>query len=145
MLSLSRAMLNELTHKEGERVALNSYRYAWIVMSNIFIYGMATVLFGVHSGTDETDISSADAHIFRTLSFIVIGVGLLCMLVFHVGLKESAQPAEETEQAFTIIINSEWKINTNDMEKIPTRERILPVCFHLDVRKNYSQRYTGEN
>ena len=52
-----RAMINELTHKDGERVALNSYRYAWTVISNIFVYAMASVLLGVHSSADETDIS----------------------------------------------------------------------------------------
>jgi Na+/melibiose symporter-like transporter len=104
-------MINELTHKDGERVALNSYRYAWTVLSNIFVYAMASILFGRHSNTDETDITPADAHIFQTLTFIVIGIGSICMLIFHVGLKESTQLAEETEyrQQLSFPATRRWK------------------------------------
>jgi Na+/melibiose symporter-like transporter len=90
-------MINELTHKDGERVALNSYRYAWTVISNISVYAIASFLFGFNSTKDETNITSDDAHIFRTLTFIVVGFGFICMIIFHIGLKESEQPAEESE------------------------------------------------
>jgi Na+/melibiose symporter-like transporter len=105
-----RAMINELTHKDGERVALNSYRYAWTVISNIFVYAMASILLGIDSGKDETDITSADAYIFRTLTFIVVGVGLICMIIFHVGLKESTQPAEETEYRVQLSLTSSGRL-----------------------------------
>ncbi|UJR33078.1 hypothetical protein I4U23_020537 [Adineta vaga] len=104
------AMINELTHKDGERVALNSYRYAWTVISNIFVYTIASILLGIHSSTDETDITSADAHIFRTLTFIVVGVGLVCMIVFHMGLRESQQPAEETEHRLQLSLTSSGRL-----------------------------------
>lgn len=103
-------MINELTHKDGERVALNSYRYAWTVVSNIFVYSMASILLSVHSTSDETDITSADAYIFRTLSFIVVGVGLICMIIFHIGLKESEQPAEETEYRLQLSLSSSRRL-----------------------------------
>lgn len=102
-------MINELTHKEGERVALNSYRYAWTVMSNIFVYGLAIILLGVSSG-DKTDISSDDAHIFRTLTFSVIGFGGFCMLIFHFGTKESNIPAEETEQRLQLSLTASGRL-----------------------------------
>ena len=101
-----RAMINELTHKEGERVALNSYRYAWTVVSNIFVYSMASVLLGFQTCKDKTDITPADAHIFRTLTFIVIGFGFICMIIFHVGIKESKLPSEETEYRVQLFLNS---------------------------------------
>ncbi len=106
----TRAMINELTHKDGERVALNSYRYAWTVMSNIFVYAMASVLLGLHSKNNETDITSADAPIFRTLTLIVVGVGLVCMIIFHIGLKESGQPAEETEYRVQLSLTTSGKL-----------------------------------
>ena len=34
------SMLNELTSKEGERVALNAYRHAWSIVANIFVYAV---------------------------------------------------------------------------------------------------------
>ena len=103
-------MINELTHKDGERVALNSYRYAWTVTSNIFIYAMASVLLGVHSTDNATDITPADAHIFRTLTFIVIGIGALCMIAFHLGLKESEQPAEESEHRLQLSLTASGRL-----------------------------------
>ena len=103
-------MINELTHKDGERVALNSYRYAWTVISNISVYAMASILLGVHSSNDKTDISSADAHIFRTLTFVVVGFGLVCMVIFHIGIKESALPAEECEHRLQMALNSSGRL-----------------------------------
>lgn len=103
-------MINELTHKDGERVALNSYRYAWTVASNIFVYAMASVLLGVHSTKDKTDITPADAHIFRTLTFTVVGIGLICMIIFHGGLKESELPAEETEHRLQMSLTSSGRL-----------------------------------
>ncbi|CAF3883545.1 unnamed protein product [Rotaria sp. Silwood1] len=91
------AMINELTHKDGERVALNSYRHAWAFISNIFVYVMASVLLGFSSSLSESSITSADAPIFRKLTFIVVGFSLICMIIFHVGLKESNQITEQTE------------------------------------------------
>ena len=108
-ISFQRAMINELTHKEGERVALNSFRYAWTVIANIFVYGMAIILLGSHSG-DKNDISPSDAPIFRTLTFIVIGFGFFCMIIFHVGTKESDLPAEETEERLQLSISSSGRL-----------------------------------
>ncbi|CAF1443130.1 unnamed protein product [Adineta steineri] len=104
------AMINELTHKEGERVALNSYRYACTVSANIFIYAMASVLLGVHSSDDKTDITPGDAHIFQTLTLIVVGIGLICMIIFHLGIKESILPAEETEYRLQLSLTSSGKL-----------------------------------
>lgn len=103
-------MINELTHKEGERVALNSYRYAWTVISNIFVYFMASILLSVHSGDDKNDITPDDANIFRTLTFIIIGIGLLCMIIFHIGIKESDLPAEETEHRLQLSLTTSGRL-----------------------------------
>lgn len=103
-------MINELTHKEDERVALNSYRYAWTIVSNIFVYTTASILLGFHSTADETDITSSDAPVFRLLTFIVVGIGLFCMIIFHAFLKESEQPAEETEHRLQLSVTSAGKL-----------------------------------
>ena len=105
-----RSMINELTHKDGERVALNSFRYALTVVSNIFIYTMASVLFSTHSSGEETDITPADAHIFQTLTFIVVGIGLICMIIFHLGLKESTELAEESEYRLQLSLTTSGRL-----------------------------------
>ncbi len=121
-----RAMINELTHKEGERVALNSYRYAWTVASNIFVYAMASILLGIHT-KDETDIKPADAHIFQTLTFIVVGFGLICMIIFHIGVKESKEPAEDTEQRVQLSISSSGRLKRMTWKKF-LREKQFYQC-----------------
>ena len=103
-------MINELTHKDGERVALNSYRYAWTVIANISVYAVTSLLLGVHSGDDKTDIKPEDAHIFRTLTLIVVGIGLLCMIFFHLGVKESTMPAEESEHRLQLSLTASGRL-----------------------------------
>lgn len=99
-----------MTHKPNERVALNSYRYAWTVVSNIFIYAVASALLGAHEGSDKTDITPSDAYVFRTLTLIVVGVGLVCMIVFHIGIKESDIPAEETEHRLQLSLTASGRL-----------------------------------
>jgi Na+/melibiose symporter-like transporter len=129
MCILIRAMINELTHKDGERVALNSYRYAWTVISNIFVYTMASILLGVHT-KDETDIKPADAHIFRTLTFIVVGVGLICMIIFHIGIKESEEPAEESEHRVQLSLSSSGRLRRMTWKKF-LREKQFYQCASI--------------
>ncbi|CAF0726680.1 unnamed protein product [Didymodactylos carnosus] len=73
------SMINELTHVDGERVQLNSYRYAWTVISNIFVYGCTWLLLGISAttGAETNDISRQDAHVFQTY----IAVAPLCLYV----------------------------------------------------------------
>ena len=125
-----RAMINELTHKDGERVALNSYRYAWTVISNIFVYGMATVLFGVHSDKSKTDILPEDAHIFRSLTLIVIGIGAVCMIIFHIGIKESNLPAEDTESRLQLSLTSSGRLKRMTWRKF-LREKEFYQCASI--------------
>lgn len=105
-----RAIINELTHKANERVALNSYRYGWTVVSNIFIYAVASALLGAHESADRNDITPADAYVFRTLTLIVVGVGLVCMIIFHLGVKESDVPVEETEHRLQLSLTSTGRL-----------------------------------
>lgn len=103
-------MINELTHKANERVALNSFRYAWTVVSNIFVYAIASVLLGSQGSGDKNDITPNDADVFRTLTLIVVGVGIVCMSVFHLGIKESDVPAEESEQRLQMSLTSSGRL-----------------------------------
>ncbi|CAF4849194.1 unnamed protein product [Rotaria sp. Silwood1] len=93
-------MINELTHKDDERVALNSYRLAWAFFSNLYVYTMASILLSFSATSNELSITSADAPIFRKLTFIVVGFGLICMIIFHVGLKES-NPTDQGKEYYT--------------------------------------------
>ena len=122
-------MINELTYKDDERVALNSYRYSWTVISNIFVYTVASVLLGFHSINGETDITSIDAHIFRMLTFIVIVFGLICMIIFHVGLKESERSAEETEHRLQLLLTSNGRLKRMTWKSFLRRKTFYQCTF----------------
>ena len=124
-----RAMINELTHKEGERVALNSYRYAWTVIANICVYGMASLLFGMHSGTDKNNITPDDAYIFRLLTFIVIGAGLVCMIIFHVGIKESVVPSDETEHRLQLSLTTSGRLKRMTWKSFLREKQFYQCAF----------------
>ncbi|CAF2877395.1 unnamed protein product [Rotaria sp. Silwood2] len=104
------AMINELTHIDGERVALNSYRFAWAFLSSTSLYAMASFFLGFSFTGDESTITPADLPIFRKLTFIVIGFGLVFMIIFHVGLKESNQTIEEKKHHSKLILTSNRKL-----------------------------------
>ncbi|CAF4829147.1 unnamed protein product [Rotaria sp. Silwood1] len=104
------AMINELTHIEGEHVTLNSDRIAWNFVSNIFLFTMASILLGLSATSDQSSITPADAPLFLKLTFIVVGFGLICMIIFHIGLKESNQTTEEREYHSKLISTSNRKL-----------------------------------
>jgi len=122
-------MINELTHKDGERVALNSYRYAWTVISNISVYAIASFLLGFNSTKDETDITPDDAHIFRTLTFIVVGFGFICMVIFHIGLKESQQPVEDSEYRVQLSLSSSGRLRRMTWKKFLLEKQFYQCAF----------------
>jgi Na+/melibiose symporter-like transporter len=60
-------MLNELTPKDGERVALNAYRHAWSIVANIFVYGITWLLLDNNQTNDNTQMN---ANVFRVREFL---------------------------------------------------------------------------
>ncbi|CAF1685854.1 unnamed protein product, partial [Didymodactylos carnosus] len=54
------------------------------------------------------------------LTFTVIGTGLLCMIIFHVGLNESELPAEESEHRLQLSITSSGRLRRMTWKKFFT-------------------------
>ncbi|CAM4748854.1 unnamed protein product [Rotaria magnacalcarata] len=86
------SMLNELTSKDGERVALNAYRHAWSIVANIFVY---TVTWFLLDKNETRDNNHMDEDVFRTLTQIIIVTGFFTSLIFHLGSKESISSAKQ--------------------------------------------------
>jgi Na+/melibiose symporter-like transporter len=61
------SMLNELTPKDGERVALNAYRHAWSIVANIFVYGITWLLLDNNQTNDNAQMN---ANVFRVREFL---------------------------------------------------------------------------
>ncbi|CAF4585380.1 unnamed protein product [Rotaria sp. Silwood1] len=74
------SMLNELTSKDGERVALNAYRHAWSIIANIFVYTVTWLLLDKNQTRDNTQMN---AYVFQMLTYIIIITGSFTSLIFH--------------------------------------------------------------
>ncbi|XP_028260156.1 major facilitator superfamily domain-containing protein 12 [Parambassis ranga] len=97
------SLIPELVSKESAKVELTAYRYAFTVMANITVYTVAWLLFHFQSvrsvGQAITDsLGQVDIPLFRTLALIVMGIGALFSLIFHVGTKQETLASEREDQ-----------------------------------------------
>ncbi|KAM4556676.1 major facilitator superfamily domain-containing protein 12-like [Fundulus diaphanus] len=82
------SLIPELVTCEHAKVELTAYRYAFTVIANITVYALAYLLFHMQAGKDEDSLGPADIDIFRNLSLIVLGIGVLFAFFFHLGTTE---------------------------------------------------------
>ncbi|KAK1878777.1 Major facilitator superfamily domain containing protein 12 [Dissostichus eleginoides] len=63
------------------------------LIANITVYAVAYLLFHVQAGEDEDALGPVDIPVFRNLALIVLGIGALFSLFFHLGIKEKSAGA----------------------------------------------------
>lgn len=91
------SLIPELTSVSQERTELNSYVYAWQVMSNITVYAIMWILFGMDSSsTGAHVITKKDETHFHHLVLIVISIGASASLAFHVCVREKCNLLDNT-------------------------------------------------
>lgn len=90
------SLIPQLSNCENERVSLNAIRYAFTVMSNLCVYVIAFLLFKFND-SNESDIvvTRIDAPKFQYLAFIVLAIGILFSVIFHLGTDEKSLVREE--------------------------------------------------
>ncbi|XP_019368815.1 PREDICTED: major facilitator superfamily domain-containing protein 12 [Gavialis gangeticus] len=91
------SLIPELVTTDHEKVELTALRYAFTVMANITVYAVAWLLLHFQIGrtgpAEQMDhLGKQDIPLFRNLSLIVVGLGALFSLLFHVGTKEKKHP-----------------------------------------------------
>uniref|UniRef100_A0ABM5EM28 Major facilitator superfamily domain-containing protein 12 isoform X1 n=1 Tax=Pogona vitticeps TaxID=103695 RepID=A0ABM5EM28_9SAUR len=92
------SLIPELVSSDHEKVELTAFRYAFTVVANITVYGVAWLLLHLEAGhagrQDHAEhLGHHDIPVFRNLSLIVVGVGAVFSLVFHLGTEEKSQPS----------------------------------------------------
>ncbi|XP_055722035.1 major facilitator superfamily domain-containing protein 12-like isoform X2 [Salvelinus fontinalis] len=97
------SLIPELVSCEHAKVELTAYRYAFTVMANITVYAVAYLLFHFQTGSDEDPsltetLGPIDIPIFRNLSLIVLGIGALSSVLFHLGTREEQRGAGEEKR-----------------------------------------------
>ncbi|XP_029469927.1 major facilitator superfamily domain-containing protein 12 [Rhinatrema bivittatum] len=93
------SLIPELASNDHEKVQLTAFRYAFTVMANITVYAIAWLLLHFRVGKSPMDDADGDGNlgridipVFRTLALIVVSVGALFSIAFHIGTKEKQQP-----------------------------------------------------
>ncbi|XP_031666832.1 major facilitator superfamily domain-containing protein 12a isoform X1 [Oncorhynchus kisutch] len=97
------SLIPELVSCEHAKVELTAYRYAFTVMANITVYAVAYLLFHFQTGSDDDPsltetLGPIDIPIFRNLSLIVLGIGALFSVLFHLGTREEKGGAGEEKR-----------------------------------------------
>ncbi|CAH2292297.1 major facilitator superfamily domain-containing 12 [Pelobates cultripes] len=86
------SLIPELAKNEHDKVELTAFRYAFTVMANIAVYAVAWLLLHFQVGQtnpeDSEHLGPQDITVFRALALIMVGLGALFSLVFHLGTKE---------------------------------------------------------
>lgn len=97
------SLIPQLTTCDNERVALNAIRYAFTVMSNLFVYVVTYIFLRLNSSdsSEDSHLTRADAPKFTYLSAIVCTVGLLFQIIFHLGTNESCLMSDEQIQNYS--------------------------------------------
>ncbi|KAJ8277219.1 hypothetical protein GJAV_G00072750 [Gymnothorax javanicus] len=89
------SLIPELASCEHAKVELTAYRHAFTVMANITVYAVAWLLFHFERGARDVSLADAlgrsDIPIFRNLVLIVLFIGAMAALLFHVGTHERSR------------------------------------------------------
>ncbi|XP_071970086.1 major facilitator superfamily domain-containing protein 12 isoform X2 [Engystomops pustulosus] len=106
------ALIPDLAKNEHDKVELTAFRYAFTVLANICVYAIAWLLlhFQLTETEDAQHLGRQDIPVFRMLALIVVGIGALFSLVFHIGTKENSsnfQRLPETDDENGDFLNKE--------------------------------------
>ncbi|XP_060702132.1 major facilitator superfamily domain-containing protein 12a isoform X1 [Hemiscyllium ocellatum] len=146
------SLIPELTLNDHERVELTAFRNAFTVVANIAVFGIAWLLFHFQAAHSDPDVDNSlgkqDIPLFRTLALIVIGIGFVSSVVFHIGTREKVKSEEELVVAEqTPLINDSNKSHSQPLlqwkhwlkEASFYHVAILYMCTRLII--NLSQTY----
>ncbi|XP_054837835.1 major facilitator superfamily domain-containing protein 12 isoform X2 [Eublepharis macularius] len=114
------SLIPELVTSDHEKVELTAFRYAFTVVANITVYGLAWLLLHFEVGRRGTmNLGRQDIPVFRNLSLIVVAVGAISSLLFHLGTPEKTRPLSwvpEPEESTPLL---------SDSQKRPVRPYLL--------------------
>ncbi|XP_060088758.1 major facilitator superfamily domain-containing protein 12 isoform X2 [Heteronotia binoei] len=107
------SLIPELVTSDHEKVELTAFRYAFTVVANITVYGLAWLLLHFEVGRrGAPNLGRQDIPVFRNLSLIVVAVGAISSLLFHLGTPEKTRPpgwAPEPQERTPLLSDSQKK------------------------------------
>ncbi|KFP80102.1 Major facilitator superfamily domain-containing protein 12, partial [Acanthisitta chloris] len=134
------ALIPELVSSDHEKVELTAFRYAFTVMANITVYAL-TWLFWEPLLTLHTSWMMLTPLSAQNLALIVVGLGAVFSLIFHLGTKEKPYPPGTLPQAeeSTPLLRKEPPSPLVLLCLCPSQVAVLYMCTRLIV--NLSQTY----
>ncbi|KAB7495924.1 Major facilitator superfamily domain-containing protein 12 [Armadillidium nasatum] len=113
------AILPNLSSDPNDRTELNAIRYGFTVVSTIAVYCITWLVLGLTSSTSSTSaatkdvLSPKDELKFVTLVFIILGIGAVFALIFHLMVKEKndsylALEDETQEKPRRLMVWKDW-------------------------------------
>ncbi|XP_050301527.1 major facilitator superfamily domain-containing protein 12-like isoform X2 [Anthonomus grandis grandis] len=82
------SLIPEISPNEHDRTKLTAVRYAFTVMANIIVYMIAWLVLSLED-RDNSQIGPPDVGNFQLVVNSVMGLGVLCSLLFHIFVKEN--------------------------------------------------------
>lgn len=133
------ALLPELTPSDLHRVELNAIRYAFTIISNLAVYGLNWLIISKDVLSNEK-IGPADAAKFREIAFIIVGIGMIFTIIFHIGTKEESdeRPVYITHPARSTANSYGSTEATSDTAHV---NYLQPVSSHNHTWKHWLKEY----
>ena len=120
------SLIPDLTACSDERTEINAWRYAGTVISNVIVYSVIWALLGLDdddSGSqDSHHVCPSDAPRFRDLVLIVVGIGVVFSIIFHVFVKERSSknykrlPEKVSEDDTISIVSLDYSLPANHLK-----------------------------
>lgn len=108
------SLIPDLTKNPNEKTELNALRNAFTVVSSICVYSVAWVVLGVQSGTsDSAGIGPEDKDKFRLIMIIVVIIGTVFSIIFHLGINEPKPPPRIDAIAKAIVQQNVHSVEMN--------------------------------
>jgi len=123
------ALIPSLSSCHKKRTSLTAIRYGATVASNITVYLVTWMFFGI--GDNSAEIDNDDIDKFRNIMLIALGIGSFTSVIFHVLTKEPDEDTNTTSDTDNTNHEEKWKdvdlsdeINQNEVQVKKTPEDV---------------------
>ncbi|PZC73585.1 hypothetical protein B5X24_HaOG216001 [Helicoverpa armigera] len=82
------SLIPELSEDDHTRTHLTAIRYGFTVFSNLFVYIITWIILHLTGECDKHQVGPSDAWKFRHVVYIVLGLGTLTSIIFHLSVTE---------------------------------------------------------
>ncbi|GBP62336.1 Major facilitator superfamily domain-containing protein 12 [Eumeta japonica] len=82
------SLIPELAEDEQTRTHLTAVRFGFTVFSNLFVYIITWIVLHITGECDKEQVGPADAWKFRHIVYILLALGAVASVIFHIVVKE---------------------------------------------------------